>query len=85
MLKASDFNKTVNNAKEEKFDTMVKIQENFIKENMKEGRKSVIWIFSDKEYYHNDLERTWFNEFENKARLLFEEQGFKINGILINW
>jgi len=72
-------------AKEEKFQKMVNIQQKFIEENMKCGKNSVIWIFSDKEYFHNSFERQWFTEFNSKARRLFEQNGYIINGIVITW
>lgn len=85
MIKASDFNTNINDAKEEKFSQMVEIQEGFIKENMKKGERQVIWIFSDKEYYNNSLEKTWFEEFANRAETLFVKQGFEIHGIVVCW
>lgn len=72
-------------AKEKKFQQMINIQQKFIEENMKCGKNSVIWIFSDKEYFHNSFERQWFSEFESKARRLFKQDGFTINGVLITW
>lgn len=86
LTKASKIeNKIQEETKNKKFEKMVSIQEKFIKETMATGRKYVIWIFSDIGYYHNDLEKTWFEEFANKAKLMFEKAGYKINGICINW
>ena len=73
------------NFKKEKFDKMVTIQNNKVIEQIKEGKSSVIWIFSDKEYYHNQMEKSWFEEFNDKAKKLFENNGYKINGILLLW
>lgn len=78
-------NNTQNEVKTEKFQKMLSIQQRFIEENMKCGKNSVIWIFSDKEYYHNEFERKWFLEFNNNAKKLFEENGYKISGIVIRW
>ena len=78
-------NNIQNNIKIEKFQKMVSIQRKFIEDNMREGKDSVIWIFSDKEYFHNDFERQWFSEFNSKAKILFEKNGYNINGILVSW
>ena len=85
MIKATDFASTVQTQKDAKFKKMMSIQEQFIKEKMSSGGRSIIWIFSDKEYYNNDLERSWFYEFEEKAKQEFKKKGFSINGILIKW
>ena len=85
MIKANKFEEITNNKKESKFDKMVKWQEKIIKGNMEQGLRSVLWIFSDKEQYTNDLEKQWFNEFDERAKTLFKRQGFVINGILIKW
>lgn len=71
--------------KDEKFDKMLVIQNERIIENMEVGKKSVVWIFSDKEYYHNELESSWFEEFEKIARKIYEDGGFKINGCVVSW
>ena len=52
---------------------------------MKQGYNSVLWIFSDKEQYTNPKEKEWYQEFYNEAKIGFENQGFKISGILIKW
>jgi len=85
MIKANDFNNITENVAKEKFIEMVNIQERFIKENMREGKKSVLFIFSDIEYFYNKTEKTWFNTFKQEAKELFEKQGFNINGVLIRW
>lgn len=83
---AADCEKAVHyKLKSEKFQKMIDIQQNKIIESMQTGKKSVIWIFSDKCYYHNDFEMAWFEEFENKARKHFEKAGYKIKGITITW
>lgn len=66
--------------KAEKFEKMMDIQRTKIIESVQDGKKSVIWVFSDKGYCHNDLEMTWFDEFERKARNEFEKYGYKIIG-----
>lgn len=71
--------------KTEKYQKMIDIQQTKINESMQTGKKSVIWIFSDKGYYHNDFEMAWFEEFETKAREHFEKAGHKIKGIVITW
>ena len=43
--------------KEEKFENMIRIQLEKIKNRMREGKKDVLWIFSDSVYYHNDMEK----------------------------
>ena len=86
IINAKEMEKSVHNdVKENKFNQMVDIQNKFIKERMQSGEKSVIWIFSDKEYYHNDLERGWFEEFKERATQQFKEAGYKIKGIIITW
>jgi aromatic ring-opening dioxygenase LigB subunit len=85
MINANEYRVIVNNEKQVKFDKMVKIQEKFIKENMADGKRSVLWIFSDKEYYNTNFERQWFTEFYNSAKSIFARQGFVIKGITINW
>jgi hypothetical protein len=83
---AKDMEQRIHNGcKAEKFERMIIIQNDFIAGAMKENKKSVVWIFSDKEYYHNDLEKGWFEEFEAKARKLYEEKGYKTKGIVITW
>jgi hypothetical protein len=52
---------------------------------MKQGYNSVLWIFSDKEQYTTPREKEWHQEFYNEAKIGFENQGFKINGIFIKW
>lgn len=88
-MKIKNVNKTEANIhkeiKEEKFSKLVSIQEDFIKEAMKEGRKSVVWIFNNAEYYHNALERSWFEEFKNEAKRIFEKAEYRVNGVLICW
>lgn len=84
-IKASDFEKVVEELKAKKFDDMQNIQIKFIKSNMAEQKKSVVWIFSDIEYYQGEMERKWFKEFNKKAKEIFEENGFKVNGVLITW
>lgn len=78
-------NNIQNSVMEEKFNKMIDIQNNSIKRNMKEGKESVLWIFSDKEYYHNDLEKTWFNLFYDRAKKMFEKNGYIISGVIIKW
>jgi len=85
MIKANDFNNITENIAKEKFAEMVNIQERFIKENMKQGKRSVLFIFSDIEYFHSKTEKTWFNTFKQEAKELFKKQGFNINGVLISW
>lgn len=86
LMKATKIeNKIQEETKKKKFEKMVSIQEKFIKEIMATGRKYVIWIFSDIEYYNNALEKTWFKEFADKAKAMFEEAGYKIKGICIHW
>lgn len=72
--------------KKEKFEQMIKIQQEKIENIMRGGEyRSVVWIFKDKEYYHNTLERSWYEEFLNKATKLFEDAGYTINGITVRW
>lgn len=71
--------------KDEKFDKMLVIQGEKIVESMEVGKKSVVWIFSDKDYYHNELESSWFEEFEKAARKIYEDGGFKISGCIVSW
>ena len=73
------------NLKSEKFEKMMKAQQSFIEDNMKHGITSVIWIFSDKEQYNNTLEKSWFVEFNNRAKILFEKKGYVVNGVIIKW
>lgn len=83
---AADYEKAMHQRlKAEKYSKMVDIQMTKIEENMQVGKKSVVWIFSDKDYYHNDFEREWFDEFAKAAREHFENAGYKINGIMITW
>jgi len=85
MIKASDFMDAIAEQRNKKFEEMLSIQESFIAKQMKEGKRSVIWIFSDKEYYLNELEKSWYYPFEMDAREIFENNGFKITGIVIRW
>lgn len=71
--------------KAEKYQKMIDIQQTKIDRMMQTGKKSVIWIFSDKLYYNNGFEMAWYEEFENKAREHFEKVGYKIQGITITW
>ena len=71
--------------KKEKFEEMLDIQQRTIENAMKEGEHTIIWVFSDKEYYHSNLGKTWFNEFADNARMLFEGKGYKIHGSIICW
>lgn len=71
--------------KSEKFEKLMDIQRTKISESMQDGKKSVIWVFSDKGYYHNDLERAWFDEFDGNARKQFIKAGYKIKGASITW
>ena len=84
-IKAKSFNDLVIQNKNGKFEKMIGIQEKFIKENMFEGKKSVVWIFQDIEYYNSEIERMWFKEFREKAKSMFEKKGFEINGVVIKW
>lgn len=68
-----------------KFKNMVNHQQKIIKENMLQGYNSVLWIFSDKAYYSNPFEKCWFDEFNIRAKELFESAGYKIKGITITW
>lgn len=74
-----------NKLKEDKYEEMLSIQMKKIEENMKNGRKYVVWIFSDKEYYHNNMEKKWSHEFEERAREVFENAGYKVEEIVIRW
>lgn len=85
MIRASDFEKIRNQVKEKKFGELVDIQQRFIKENMEKMERNVLWIFSDREYYHEDYAKSWFEEFQKRAKDLFEQNGFVISGILITW
>lgn len=86
IINAKELEKSVHNeVKENKFEKMLSIQMGKIKDNMKMGRNSVVWVFSDIEYYHNDLEKSWFKEFDERAKVLFEDAGYKINSIVIRW
>ena len=85
MINANDFGNIMNDVKIEKFNRMVKHQEKIIKENMKQGYNSVLWIFSDKEQYTTPNEKEWYQEFYNEAKTGFQNQGFKIDGIFIKW
>lgn len=72
--------------KKEKFEHMLSIQQNKIEETMKRGEyNGCVWIFKDKEYYHNTLERSWYEEFLNKATKMFEDAGYSIKGIIVSW
>lgn len=70
---------------DEKFEKMVNIQQEKIKGNMREGRNSVLWIFSDIGYFHNDFEKCWYEEFNTRAKELFENAGYKVSGCVIRW
>lgn len=78
-------NKVCQTEKENKYKDMVKIQMRFIKEEMERGGHSVIWIFSDREYYTSPLQRMWFEEFANRAKPEFEKKGFFVSGIVVKW
>jgi hypothetical protein len=78
-------NKVCQTEKENKYKDMVKIQMRFIKEEMERGGHSVIWIFSDMEYYTNNLQKTWFDEFAMRAKSAFESKGFHVFGVAIRW
>jgi hypothetical protein len=84
-MKASKISNIQEKLKKEKFEKMIQIQEKFIIEHVKQGKNSVLWIFSDKEYYTNDLQKQWYVEFYEKAKKKFIKDGYKINGILIKW
>lgn len=72
--------------KKEKFEKMLSIQQKKIEEMMKRGEYNhCVWIFKDQEYYHNTLERSWYEEFLNKATKMFEDAGYNIKGIIIRW
>lgn len=85
MVKANDFENIKMNKKQEKYCSLINIQEKLIKENMAAGNNSVIFIFTDREYYHNDMERAWFEEFRKKAVDELKNNGFSISGILVTW
>lgn len=70
---------------DEKFEKMVNIQQEKIKGNMREGRNSVLWIFSDIGYFYNDFEKCWYEEFNTRAKELFENAGYKVSGCVIRW
>jgi hypothetical protein len=70
---------------DEKFKNMVSIQQKFIKEHMKEGKNSVVWIFNDIDYFHNDFEKCWYEEFNTRAKELFENAGYKVSRYMIRW
>ena len=72
--------------KKEKFEKMLSIQQKKIEETMKRGEYNhCVWIFKDKEYYYNTLERSWYEEFLNKATKMFEDAGYSIKGIIVRW
>jgi peptidase E len=85
MIHAKDYNSIIQGRKERKFKVMLNTQEDFIKENMQEGKRNVVWIFSDPEYYCNSSEKQWYAEFNNRAKEIFEKQGFAVNAITIEW
>ena len=71
--------------KNKKFENMVEIQQRFIVDNMEQGKNSVVWIFNDREYYNNNLEKEWYEEFRAQAKALFEKKGYAVNGVVIRW
>lgn len=78
-------NKVHNTEKEQKFEQMVEHQQKIIEECMKDGHKDVLWIFSDKDYFTTDCQRQWFEEFNHRAKTMFEDAGYKVCGIIIRW
>ena len=73
------------NEKEKKYQHMMQIQENIIRNAVREGRSfsnSRLFVFSDKEYYHG-AERAWFEEFYDRAKVECEDAGYLVKGILI--
>lgn len=86
ILKAKEMERLVHKELiDEKFEKMVDIQQKKIKSNMREGRNSVVWIFSDIDYFHNDFEKCWYEEFNERAKELFEDAGYKVGKITIKW
>ncbi len=78
----NDFEK---NEKEKKYQHLMKIQENIIRDAVREGRDSSnsrLFVFSDKEYYHG-AERDWYDELYKRAKAECENAGYIVKGNLI--
>lgn len=71
--------------KEEKYKFLINRQEDIIKEAIKRGDRSRLFLFSDKEYYHGEIERGWYQEFYDRAKRELERAGYKISGICVTW
>lgn len=72
--------------KESYFKNRLDHQLKIIEERMKEGYRSVRWVF-EPNYYNsrNELHNSWRLEFEQTAKKLFTEAGYTINGSMIYW
>ena len=84
LLKACDFEKIVNKDKNTKFQSMLNFQNKIIKENMLNQKRSVLFVFSDREQFC-DHEKKWQHDFYKNAKEMFEKNGFYIDGSIIRW
>ncbi len=75
--------------KQEKFDSILRMQIEAIENSMSEFRNNIRFYFADSEQYRRDFEKQWRNEFYNKAVGMFENNGYHITEhssyTLISW
>lgn len=64
--------------KEEKFEKMITKQLALIESYMTYHLRSTIWIFGDKSNFAG-FEKEWANEFEERAKKMFIDAGYKID------
>lgn len=68
-----------------KFNELVEFQKNWIETNMRNGYDFASWIFGDSAFFKTPLEKSFREEFEVKAKLLFEEAGYIVKDPVITW
>lgn len=76
-------------AKQDKFNTMIQHQLDSIKRCMAEYSNGCAFVFDKSDYYRRDFEKAWREEFFNNATRLFEVKGYRIvkrgNHTMIEW
>ena len=71
--------------KEEKYQKMLAYQEEIIEEAIHDSiGNSILFVFSDKEYFHG-IECEWYSEFKERAKQELESAGYTVRGICVYW
>lgn len=87
MRSASAITKNIiSSEKEQKFQRMMKHQEEIIEHDIRQGVKhgNCLFVFSDRECFHG-IEAPWYGEFYNRAKRECEDAGYTVSGMLIYW